>query len=46
MTTAHEYWQAYDASNRSAGEAGYWLACALLATGERRDAESAFVRAR
>ena len=38
LSTANNYWQGFDASNRSAGEAAYWLAQGLMAAGETRQA--------
>jgi tetratricopeptide (TPR) repeat protein len=42
---ADTYWQRFDATNRSAGEAAYWLAQGHLATAAGREARAALSRA-
>jgi hypothetical protein len=45
LTEAHKYWQAYDATHRSAGEAAYWLAQGLLAAEAEAEARVELARA-
>lgn len=45
FTVANAYWLDYDATNRGAGVAAYWLAKGKLADGKRQDARVEFVRA-
>jgi serine/threonine-protein kinase len=45
LTAASNYWQGYDATDRSAGEAAYWLAQVLRASGADREARVELARA-
>jgi tetratricopeptide (TPR) repeat protein len=45
LSIADTYWQSFDTSNRSAGEAAYWLAQAYLATAAKDQARAALSRA-
>jgi serine/threonine protein kinase/lipoprotein NlpI len=45
FATVDDYWRGYDAANRSAGEAAYWLGQSHLAADARPEARAALVRA-
>jgi serine/threonine protein kinase/tetratricopeptide (TPR) repeat protein len=45
LAAADNYWRGFDASNRSAGEAAYWLAQGLRAAKANREARVEFARA-
>jgi serine/threonine protein kinase len=45
LATADNYWRGFDASNRSAGEAAYWLAQAHLAAAANAEARVELARA-
>jgi len=45
FATVDAYWQGYDADNRSAGEAAYWLGQGHLAANSKPEARDALVRA-
>jgi eukaryotic-like serine/threonine-protein kinase len=45
LAAADNYWRGFDASNRSAGEAAYWLAQGLRAAKANREARVEFTRA-
>jgi serine/threonine protein kinase len=45
LAAADDYWRGFDANNRGAGEAAYWLAQAHLAAAARADARIELARA-
>jgi tetratricopeptide (TPR) repeat protein len=45
FAAANAYWLEYDATNRNAGLAAYWLARGRLAGGEEDEARAGFLRA-
>ena len=45
FASANTYWLGYDASNRCAGQAAYWLAQGQLATGASHEARAELIRA-
>ena len=45
FAAANAYWLSYDASNRGAGQAAYWLAQGHLAAGASREARAELTRA-
>jgi hypothetical protein len=44
-TAADEFWRGFDADNRGAGEAAYWLARAEMMSGREQAARGNFERA-